>query len=115
MTPFDASGAFRPISEGRELRRLAIRGGAATISAAAVALAVQVVSTVILARLLTPTDFGLVAMVTTFSLLLVSFGQNGFHEAVIQRNEMDRLQASNLFWINSAVGLILTTGFAAAG
>jgi PST family polysaccharide transporter len=79
------------------------------------ALAIQVVSTVILARLLMPADFGVVAMVTTFSLLLMSFGSNGFNEVVIQCDEISRFQASNLFWITSAVGLILTIGFAAAG
>jgi PST family polysaccharide transporter len=115
MIPFDASGAFRPVAEGSELRRLAIRGAAATVSAAALSLGAQVVSTVILARLLTPADFGVVAMVTTFSLLLISFGPNGFNEVVIQRDQMDRFQASNLFWINSAVGLILAIGFAASG
>jgi O-antigen/teichoic acid export membrane protein len=115
MIPFDASGAFRPVGEGDELRRLAVRGAAAAVSAAALALAAQVVSTVILARLLTPADFGVVAMVTTFSLLLMSFGTSGFSEAVIQPEEISRFQASNLFWITSAIGLILTIGFAAAG
>jgi PST family polysaccharide transporter len=115
MTPFDASGAFRPIAEGNELRRLAVRGAAATVSAQGLMLAVQVVSTVVLARLLTPGDFGVVAMVTTFSLLLMSFGTSGFSEAVIQPEEMNRSLASNLFWITSAIGLILTIGFAAAG
>jgi PST family polysaccharide transporter len=115
MIPFDASGAFRPIAEGSELRRLAVRGAATTVSAAALGLAAQVVSTVILARLLTPADFGVVTMVTTFSMLLMSFGPNGFTEVVIQCDEMDRFQASNLFWINCAVGLVLATGFAAAG
>ena len=67
MIPFDASGAFQPTAEGSELRRLAVRGAAATVSASALSLAAQVVSTVILARLLTPADFGVVAMVTTFT------------------------------------------------
>lgn len=115
MIPFDASGAFHPVGKSRELRRLAIRGAAAMLSAAALSLGAQVVSTVLLARLLTPTDFGVVAMVTTFSLLLMSFGSNGFNEVVIQRDEMGRSQASNLFWINSVVGLILAIGFAASG
>ena len=115
MIPFDASGAFHPLAEGRELRRLAVRGAGATLSAAALSLALRVAPIVILARLLTPADFGVVAMVTTFSLLLMSFGQNGFNEVVIQCGEMDRFQASNLFWINCAVGLILTIGFAASG
>ena len=115
MVPFNDSGAFRPLAEGRELRRLAVRGAAATVSAAALSLVAQVISTVILARLLTPDDFGVVTMVTTFTLLLMSFGVNGFHEVVIQRGEIDRYQASNLFWINCAAGLVLAIGFAAAG
>ena len=68
-----------------------------------------------LARLLTPADFGLVTMVTTFSLLLVSFGVNGFTEAIIQWEAVDHALASNLFWINLATGIFLTMGFAAAG
>lgn len=72
-------------------------------------------STMVLARLLTPADFGFVTMVTTFSLLLVSFGVNGFTEAVIQWQEIDHALASNLFWINLAIGVFLTIGFAAAG
>jgi len=115
MIPFDSSNAFRPITENSDLRRLAVRGAAATISGAAISLALRVVPTIVLARLLTPADFGVVAMVTTFSLLLMSFGTSGFSEAVIQPEEMNRAQASNLFWITCAIGLILTIGFAAAG
>jgi O-antigen/teichoic acid export membrane protein len=115
MIPFDDNGDFRPVAEGGELRRLALRGAGATVSAAGLSLLLQVVGTVILARLLTPADFGVVTMVNTFSLLLMSFGSNGLNEAVIQREEMNRFLASNLFWITSAAGLILTIGFAGAG
>ncbi len=115
MIPFDASGAFHPVADGSELRHLAVRGAAATVSAQGLALAAQVVATVILARLLTPADFGVVAMVTTFSLLLESFGLNGFTEAVIQREEMDRFTASNLFWLNSGAGLVLAIALGSAG
>jgi polysaccharide transporter, PST family len=115
MIPFDASGTFHPVAEGSELRRLAVRGAAATLSGATLSLALRVFPTLILARLLTPADFGVVTMVTTFSLLLMSFGTSGFSEAVIQPKEMNRFQASNLFWITCAIGLILTVGFAASG
>ena len=97
------------------MRRLAIRGAAASVSASGLALAAQLVSTVILARLLAPADFGVVSMVTTFSLLVVSFGLNGFTEAVIQFEEIDHYTASNLFWLNSFAGLILAVAFAAGG
>lgn len=115
MIPFDAEGVFRPTAVDKELPRLAIRGAAATVSAQGVGLAVQIVGTVMLARLLTPADFGVVTMVTTFSLLLASFGLNGFTEAVIQFEEMDHYTASNLFWLNSGAGLILAMAFAAGG
>jgi PST family polysaccharide transporter len=115
MIPFDASGAFRPAAEGGGLRRVAVRSAAAALSAATLSLGLRVVSTVALARLLTPADFGVVTMVTTVSLLLTSFGLNGFTEAVIQFEEMDHYTASNLFWLNTAGGLVLAIALAAGG
>ena len=115
MNPFDSNGAFRPERKGNTLRRLAVRGAAATVSAAALALGAQVISAVMLARLLTPADFGLLTMATTFSLLLASFGLNGFTEAIIQFQEIDHYTASNLFWLNSGAGLLLAIAFVAAG
>lgn len=115
MKLFDSNGDFPRTAEGKDLRRRAVRGGTATISASALSLIVQVVSTVTVARLLTPADFGVVAMVTTFVLLLMSVGASGCTEAIIQRDKMDHFLASNLFWINLAVGIILTLGFAASG
>lgn len=115
MIPFDEKGAFHPRAGGHELRRMAVRGAAASVTASGLALAAQVVSTVILARLLMPADFGVVTMATTFSLLLASFGLNGFTEVVIQFEEIDHYTASNLFWFNSAAGLMLAIAFSAAG
>jgi len=115
MIQFGASGAGPPNAVGSELRRLAIRGAAATVSASGIGLLVQVVGTVVLARLLTPADFGVVTMVTTFSLLVANFGLNGFTEAIIQFEDMDDQTASNLFWLNSGAGLVLAIAFAAAG
>ena len=83
--------------------------------AQAIVFGLQMVGTIVLARLLTPADFGIVAMVTTFSLLLTNFGINGFTEALIQRPEIDHGLVSDLFWINTAIGIALTIGFAAAG
>ena len=75
----------------------------------------QMGATVILARLLTPADFGVVTMVTTFSLLLCSFGLNGFTEAILQREDITHSLASNLFWINVGSTLCLAVVFAALG
>src|SRR5947208_2787462 len=45
----------------------------------------------------------------------MNFGQNGFTEAILQRDQIDHFLASNLFWINVGFGLLLTIGFAACG
>ena len=115
MKPFDANGASLPPTPDAGLRRLAVRGAGITLLSQVLLLGIQIIATVVLSRLLTPADFGVVAMVTTFSLLLASCGQIGFPEAVVQRNDIDHFLVSNLFWINLGASLLLTIGFAAAG
>lgn len=115
MKPFDPSGAFRSMMNEGGMRRQAVRGAGITVLGQAMGFTVQLVATVVLARLLMPGDFGVVAMVTTFSLLLMSFGITGFTEAVLQCEHIDHFLASNLFWINIGAGLLLAVGFAAAG
>lgn len=115
MTLFDRRGTFLSPKDGGRLRQLAIRGAGVTVLAQGLSFVVHLIATVTLARLLMPADFGVVTMVTTFSVLLASCGQIGFPDAVLQRDEMDHFLASNLFWINLAIGIALTIGFAAAG
>lgn len=100
---------------GHALRRLAVRGAGMTVLSSGLSVGIQMIATVVLARMLAPRDFGLVAMVTTFSLLLSNFGLNGFTEAVVQSGQMDETIASNLFWITLGGGLLLTVAFATAG
>jgi O-antigen/teichoic acid export membrane protein len=85
------------------------------IAGQAASFAVMIGSVVILARLLTPTDFGIVTMVTTFSLLFRSFGMNGFMELIMQREELTHALASNLFWIELGFGTFLSLAFAISG
>lgn len=117
MRPFDQFGNLASTASTGEgaLRRSTVRGAGATLFAGATTLVLQLGGTVILARLLTPADFGLVAMVTTFSLLLVNFGFNGFTEAIVQREDVTHALASNIFWINIVFGVLLTVLFASSG
>jgi len=76
---------------------------------------IQSVATVILARLLTPADFGLVAMVATITGLGQAFADLGLSEATIQRKEITYDQVSTLFWVNLAIGvglMLVTMGLA---
>lgn len=98
-----------------DVKNRAIRGAGATIFANAVSFLVHFLSTIILGRLLTPNDFGLVAMVTTFSLLFQNFGVNGFTEAIIQKEDLDHDTMSTLFWLNAAISSSLTVVFMLMG
>jgi len=113
LKPFDINEALRPAAV--ELRQRAVQGAGITLLSGGVGLAIQVIATVVLARLLTPADFGVVAMVTAFSQLFMNFGLNGLTEAIVQQDEVTHNQASTLFWINLGAGFLLTIGFAFAG
>jgi PST family polysaccharide transporter len=115
LKPFQDGGVFHAMAAGQGLRRTAVRGALATVTGSAGNLFVGIGTVVVLARLLTPSDFGIVTMVTTFSLLLRSFGLNGFTELIMQREEITESLASNFFWINLGIGALLTLGFAGSG
>ena len=115
MRPFQSDGAFRPIVTEHSLRRTAVRSAGAAFAGQASSFIVGIGSVAILARLLTPSDFGIVTMVTTLSLLFRSFGLNGFTELIVQRQELNEALASNLFWIQMGIGTMLTVAFAGSG
>lgn len=115
LRAFDENGAFCHVKAEGAFRRRAVRSAGVTVFSQGFVFGIQMISTIVLARLLAPADFGVVTMVTTFSLLVMGFGQNGYSEAVIQRQGIDRYLASNLFWINLSVGALLTLLFAASG
>jgi len=66
--------------------------------------AVMLVSNVILARLLTPHDFGLVATVLIFVNFAIILAEQGFGAALIQRSEVTEAHLSSIFWVNVALG-----------
>jgi O-antigen/teichoic acid export membrane protein len=91
-----------------DLKGRSVRGGMLTVSSQATQFLLQSISTVVLARLLTPADFGLVAMVTAITGLAQAFADLGLSEATIQHPEIGHRQVSTLFWINVGIGLALT-------
>jgi len=91
-----------------DLKGRSVRGGLLTLASQSAQFVMQTVSTVVLARLLVPADFGIVAMVTAVTGLAYAFADFGLSEATIQRKEITHEQVSTLFWINVAIGLVLT-------
>ncbi|MGH9688367.1 MAG: lipopolysaccharide biosynthesis protein [Candidatus Acidiferrales bacterium] len=91
-----------------DLRGRSLRGGLLTLTSQGTQFFLQLIFTVVLAHLLTPADFGLVAMVTAVTSLGQAFADLGLSEATIQRQEITHDQVSVLFWINLMIGAGLT-------
>ena len=91
-----------------DLKGHSVRGGFLTIGSQGTQYVIAFLSTVVLARILTPTDFGLVAMVVAVTGLGQAFGDLGLSEATIQSQEINQNQVSALFWINTGIGVALT-------
>ncbi|MDH2355960.1 lipopolysaccharide biosynthesis protein [Bradyrhizobium sp. SSUT112] len=99
------AGYFQDHSDSKDLGRRALRGGFVSVAMQYGNGALQIVSAVILARLLAPEDFGLVAIVTvltSFAPLLIDFGLG---DATVQRSKITRGQVNCLFWLSSGIGL----------
>ena len=71
-------------------------------------MAIGLLSAAVLARILDPTDFGIIAMASAFIVLLGEFADAGLSQATIQRHEINASQVSTLFWVNVAVGAVAT-------
>ncbi len=87
-----------------DLKRKTVRGGMFTAAAQAAQVGIQLAALPILARLLDPADFGLVAMVTVFTHFAVMFVDVGLSMATVQRPKITQYQVSNLFWLSLALG-----------
>src|SRR5262249_5396695 len=93
----------------QRLRYDAQRGSVLNLAARGVDLFFQFVTMTILARLLTPADFGVFAMATPFVWILMTVGDLGLASAVLQQRDLNQGQASAVFRIN------LLAGFAFGG
>jgi O-antigen/teichoic acid export membrane protein len=85
------------------LKGRTVSSGIVSSVAQCVQFVLTLISAVVLARLLTPRDFGLVAMVAVVMDFLRVFKDAGLSTATIQREGITHAQVSNLFWINVAL------------
>ena len=91
------------------LYQRSVRGGVVAVVAQGLTFVLQLGSTIVLARLLSPEDFGLLGMVVAMTGFLSLFRDAGLNVATVQREVLTHEQTSTLFWINVAVGAVLTT------
>ena len=94
-----------------------IRSGIAWKAASQITLQLtRIMVALVLARLLTPHDWGLAAMVLVFSGFIVVFTDNALGTALIQRRELKDGDRSTVFWFSAGIGVLLAlVGIALAG
>ena len=90
---------------GVHIGKIALRGGLVTGAAQAIKVGVQFLSVVIMARLLSPEDFGLVASVAPIIAFVGLFQNLGLQQAVIQRRDISQRQLNQVFWLTVLVGI----------
>lgn len=92
----------------KDLKHKTIRGASAKLLAQGGTFSLRIIALMILARLLSPNDFGLVGMVTAFTGVLSLFRDFGLSAATVQQVHVTEEQTSTLFWLNVLLGFCLT-------
>ena len=87
----------------KDLTSKAVRGGAVIMAAEICSSVLRIASIAVLARLLIPEDFGLIAMVTALTVFAERFKDVGLGDATVQARNINHEQASSLFWINFSI------------
>lgn len=110
---------FHVALDNEGLKRRSIRGSIVTGLAQVLKLAISVGSQVVLARLLFPSDFGLLAVVYPIVGFIQVFNDLGLGQVIIQRAVLEQARVSALFWVNIALSgalalfVVLLSPFAA--
>src|SRR5262245_40690433 len=89
------------------LAKQTLSGIAWTSVGRVVAQVASFVVTLFLARLLEPSDFGLVGMAAVISGFLSLIGELGLGAALVQRAELDERHRSTAFWLSVGSGVVL--------
>ena len=98
---------FKSDHLNQDLRKKAARGGMTAMIAQGSRFILGLTGTVVLARVLTPADFGLFAMVAVIVRFATMFKDAGLSVATIQQDHITHEQISTLFWVNFLLNVFL--------
>jgi O-antigen/teichoic acid export membrane protein len=96
----DQNRHFRTDHLQADLGGRSARGGMVTLSAQVFKFVFSTVATIVLARLLTPEDYGLIGMVAILINFVGMFQYLGLSTATVKWSDLNHRQVSTLFWIN---------------
>lgn len=92
------------------LRRVAVRSAAWTTAETWISRLLALLGLSVLARLLTPEDFGLVAAAGVYISIVAVLLDQGFGTAIIQRDELSEGHLNAAFWLSAGIGALLFGG-----
>jgi teichuronic acid exporter len=69
--------------------------------------AIQLVITIVLARILSPTDFGTIEMLLIFTALTRVFIESGFSQSLIRKNDVDTVDLNSVFYFNVLLSIVI--------
>lgn len=97
------------------LREHVIRGLSWTLNGQLLIQGINFLTWIILARLLSPDDFGLIAMLVVLTRLLALFRNLGLTEALIQKKALTKEASSSVFWLHLILGGLIAALFYLSG
>lgn len=97
-----------------KLKQRSVRAGGHALASQFAKVVIQTGSLAVLARLLSPGDYGLVGMALILVEFVRTFDDGGLASATIRQPDLNQAQVSNTFWINVGFGLLLGVVVAAS-
>jgi PST family polysaccharide transporter len=111
----DENRHFRTDHLQSDLAGRSARGGAVTMTAQGFKFVFSMVATIVLARLLTPADYGLIGMVAILINFVGMFQYLGLSTATVKWSELNHQQVSTLFWVNMLLSVVIMLVTVASG
>ena len=96
------------MSEKEDLKSKAIKGSIWSLVENFSLQIVQFIVSVVLARILEPKDYGLIAITGIFTSISAAITDGGFEKTVIQKKDPSQTQISTIFYLNVFLGAVMT-------
>ena len=94
-------------TEESSLKEKAINGVKWTFVDQVGSLGISLIVGIVLARLLEPSEYGLIGMVTIFTAIATVFTDSGFGQAMVRKSDLTEEDKLTAFWFSSSMGLFI--------
>lgn len=96
------------MAENKDLKSKAIKGSLWSLMETFSMQVVQFFVSIVLARILDPRDYGLIAITGIFTAISAAITDGGFEKTIIRQKDITETQVSTVFYINLGLGIFMT-------